>query len=354
MEKAYLVLANGDVFEGTRLGAPVDATGELVFNTGMSGYIETLTDPSYCGQIVLFTFPTIGNYGIIPEDFEGACVVRGCVMRTWCDTPSNFRSQEDLDAFLKSQGVVGIMGVDTRHITKVIRESGVMNAMICTSVPQTLGALRAYRVEHAVEQVSAKEVRLYPAEGKERFRVTLVDYGAKRGIIKDLVSRGCTVKAVPYHTTAESILADAPDGVMLSNGPGDPADNGAAIAELEKMMGRLPVFGICLGHQLMALAQGGRTGKLKYGHRGCNQPVRDTATGKCYITSQNHGYAVLSDALPADGRVRFTNVNDGTCEGLDYPTLQAFSVQFHPEARPGPEDTSFLFDRFLDLMQENR
>ena len=167
MEKAYLVLANGDVFEGTRLGAPVDATGELVFNTGMSGYIETLTDPSYCGQIVLFTFPSIGNYGIIPEDFEGACVVRGCVMRTWCDTPSNFRSQEDLDAFLKSQGVVGIMGVDTRHITKVIRESGVMNAMICTSVPQTLGALRAYRVEHAVEQVSAKEVRLYPAEGKE-------------------------------------------------------------------------------------------------------------------------------------------------------------------------------------------
>lgn len=352
MEKAYLVLENGDVFEGTRLGAPVDSVGELVFNTGMSGYIETLTDPSYYGQIVLFTFPTIGNYGIIPADFEGACVVRGCVMREWCDAPSNFRAEEDLDRFLKEQGVVGIAGVDTRHITKLIRESGVMNAMICAKVPENTDVLRTYRVEHAVESVSANACRVYPAEGGEKFRVTLVDYGAKRGIIQDLVSRGCTVKAVPYHTPAADILADAPDGVMLSNGPGDPAENGAAIAELRKLMGRVPVFGICLGHQLMALAQGGRTGKLKYGHRGGNQPVRDAETGKCYITSQNHGYAVLPDALPQGGVLRFTNVNDGTCEGIDYPELRAFSVQFHPEARPGPEDTAFLFDRFLDMMSK--
>ena len=352
MEKAYLVLENGDIFEGVRLGAPVDSVGELVFNTGMSGYIETLTDPSYYGQIVLFTFPTIGNYGIIPEDFEGACVVRGCVMREWCDAPSNFRSEEDLDTFLKEQGVAGIAGVDTRQITKLIRESGVMNAMICGAVPESLNALRDYRVVQAVEHVSGRERCVYPAEGGERFRVTLIDYGAKRGIIRNLAARGCTVTAVPYDTPAESILADAPDGVMLSNGPGDPADNRRAIAELAKLMGRVPVFGICLGHQLMALAQGGRTGKLKYGHRGGNQPVRDTATGKCYITSQNHGYAVLTDALPEGAQLSFENVNDGTCEGLVYPALRAFSVQFHPEARPGPEDTSFLFDRFLDMMSK--
>lgn len=354
MEKAYLVLENGAVFEGVRFGAPLDSVGELVFNTCMNGYIETLTDPSYYGQLVLFTFPVIGNYGIIPADFEGSCVVRGCVVREWCDAPSNFRSEGNLDAFLKEQGVVGIAGVDTRYITKMIRENGVMNAMICAAVPENLDALRAYRVEHAVASVSAAGQRFYPAEGEKRFRVTLVDYGAKRSIIRELVSRGCAVTAVPHDTGAETILAGNPDGVMLSNGPGDPADNGPEIAEIRRLMGRVPVFGICLGHQLMALAQGGRTGKLKYGHRGGNQPVRDTATGKCYITSQNHGYAVRTDALPACGTLSFSNVNDGTCEGLSYPALRAFSVQFHPEARPGPEDTLFLFDRFLDLMRGSK
>ena len=351
MEKAYLVLENGEVFEGTRLGAACDTMGELVFNTGMSGYLETLTDPSYYGQIVLFTFPMIGNYGVIPADFEGTCAVRGCVMRAWCDAPSNFRSEADLDVFLKAQGVAGLCGVDTRHITKLIRDNGVMNAAICGKVPEKLDALRAYHVVDAVAHVSVAQRRVYPAEGAQRARVTLIDYGAKRGIVQELVSRGCTVTCVPHETPAESILAEHPDGVILSNGPGNPADNPVAVVEIRKLLGRTPVFGICLGHQLMALARGGRTGKLKFGHRGCNQPVRDTATGRCYITSQNHGYAVTSDTLPSGAHLRFINVNDGTCEGLDYPEISAFSVQFHPEARPGPEDTAFLFDRFLDLMR---
>lgn len=353
MGKAYLVLENGEVFEGTRLGAACDTVGELVFNTGMSGYLETLTDPSYYGQIVLFTFPMIGNYGVIPADFEGKCAVRGCVMRTWCDAPSNFRSEGDVDAFLRAQGIAGIYGVDTRHITKCIRERGVMNAMICDTLPESAAVLHSYRVTRAVEQVSTTQRCVYPAEGVRRYRVTLIDYGAKRGIVKELVSRGCEVTCVPYDTPAEAVLAEHPDGVMLSNGPGDPADNPEAVAELRELFGRVPIFGICLGHQLMALALGGRTDKLKFGHRGCNQPVRDTATGRCYITSQNHGYAVLPDALPTGASLRFTNVNDGTCEGLDYPALGAFSVQFHPEARPGPEDTTFLFDRFLHMMRRN-
>ena len=347
--KRYLILSDGTVYEGEAFGAEATSIGELVFTTGVVGYIETLTDPSYYGQIVMQTFPLIGNYGIIEEDFEGECRVRGYVVRQWCDAPSNFRSQYDLDAFLKAKGVPGICGVDTRAITQHIREKGVMNAILCDAPPETLDAVRAYAITDAVQAVSTGVMEFFPHQGEKTRSITLIDYGAKANIERELQRRGCDVTVVPFDTPAAQILAARPDGVMLSNGPGDPAENDQCIAEIRKLLGRVPLFGICLGHQLMALAAGGRTEKLKYGHRGANQPCKDLATGHTYITSQNHGYAVVSDCLPT-GRVRFVNANDGTCEGVDYPDHRAFSVQFHPEACAGPMDTSFLFDKFMDLM----
>ena len=350
MKKGYLILQDGRVFEGVRFGAETDTVGELVFTTGMCGYIETLTDPSYAGQIVMQTYPLIGNYGIIREDFEGACCVRGYVVREWCDAPSNFRTDCDLDTFLKEQGVPGLYGVDTRELTRIIREHGVMNAAICDEVPADLTPIETYAVTGVVEDVSCREASVHPAEGEERFRVSLLDYGAKRNIVRELQKRGCTVTVLPATTSAEESLAADPNGVMLSNGPGDPAENVYQIEQIRKLLGKVPMFGICLGHQLTALAAGGSTYKLKYGHRGVNQPVRDVEGVRTYITSQNHGYAVDSDTVKL-GRVRFANANDGTCEGIDYPELKAFTVQFHPEACTGPKDTSFLFDRFVDLMK---
>ena len=353
MEKGYLVLQDGQVFEGVRFGAAGDRVGELVFTTGMCGYIETLTDPSYAGQIVLQTYPLMGNYGIIREDFEGACCVKGYVVREYCDTPSNFRTDCDLDAYLKEQGVPGLFGVDTRELTRIIREHGVMNAAICDEIPADLTPIETYAVTGVVEAVSCKEPSVHPAEGEERFRVSLLDYGAKRNIVRELQKRGCTVTVLPASTSAEEILAAGPDGVMLSNGPGDPAENVYQIEQIRKLLGRVPMFGICLGHQLTALAAGGSTYKLKYGHRGVNQPVRDLNGVRTYITSQNHGYAVDGDTVKL-GKVRFVNANDGTCEGIDYPELKAFTVQFHPEACTGPKDTTFLFDRFVVLMKGGR
>ena len=353
MGKRYLVLADGTVFEGEAFGAACPAVGELVFTTGMGGYIETLTDPSYYGQIVMQTFPLMGNYGVIEEDFEGECRVKGYVVREWCGAPSNFRCQYDLDAFLKAKGVPGLSGIDTRAVTKRIREQGVTNAMLCDEVPDSLEAVRAYAVRDAVENVTVKAPARYPAQGEARFSVALMDFGAKRNILRSLRERGCDVTVLPASTTAEEILALGPDGVMLSNGPGDPAENTQIIDQLRKLLGRAPIFGICLGHQLLALAAGGETVKLKYGHRGVNQPVRETNGPRTYITSQNHGYAVVSDSLKT-GVVSFINANDGTCEGVDYPKEKAFTVQFHPEACAGPRDTAFLFDRFIKLMEENR
>ena len=350
MKKGYLILQDGQVFEGVRFGAETDTVGELVFTTGMCGYVETLTDPSYAGQIVMQTYPLIGNYGIIREDFEGACCVKGYVVREYCDTPSNFRTDCDLDTYLKEQGVPGLCGVDTRELTRIIREHGVMNAAICDEIPADLTPIKTYAITGVVEAVSCKEPDRYQAEGEERFRVSLLDYGAKRNIVRELQKRGCTVTVLPATTSAEEILAADPDGVMLSNGPGDPAENVYQIEQIRKLLGKVPMFGICLGHQLTALAAGGSTYKLKYGHRGVNQPVRDVEGVRTYITSQNHGYAVDSDTVKL-GKVRFANANDGTCEGIDYPELKAFTVQFHPEACTGPKDTSFLFDRFVDLMK---
>ena len=353
MKKAYLVLQDGRVFEGVRFGAEADSVGELVFTTGMCGYIETLTDPSYSGQIVMQTYPLIGNYGIMEEDFEGSCAVRGYVVREWCETPSNFRTQYDLDAFLKRQGVPGLCGVDTREITRIIREHGVMNAKICDEIPADLSPVQRYAITDAVKGVTCAAPSVHTAAGEEKYRVALLDYGYKKNIVRELNKRGCTVTVLPAETPAEEILAAAPDGVMLSNGPGDPQENVFAIAQIGKLLGKVPVFGICLGHQLTALAVGGDTVKLKYGHRGVNQPVRETKGARTYITSQNHGYAVVSDTVKT-GEVSFVNANDGTCEGIDYPDLKAFTVQFHPEASSGPHDTSFLFDRFVTLMGGDR
>lgn len=350
MKTGYLVLQDGQVFQGYRFGADRDTVGELVFTTGICGYIETLTDPSYAGQIVLQTYPLMGNYGIIREDFEGNCCVKGYVVREWCEAPSNFRCDCDLDTYLKEQGVPGLWGVDTRELTRIIREHGVMNATICDEIPADLTVVKTYAVTGVVEAVTCAAASVQPAEGEEKFRVSLIDYGAKRNIIRELQKRGCTVTVMPATASAEEILAANPDGVMLSNGPGDPAENVYQIEQIKKLLGKVPLFGICLGHQLTALAVGGTTYKLKYGHRGVNQPVRDLAGKRTYITSQNHGYAVDSDSVKA-GKIRFANANDGTCEGIDYPDLKAFTVQFHPEACTGPKDTGFLFDRFVEMMK---
>ncbi len=371
--KAYLVLENGMVFEGRAIGCWPDsdaeaAVGELVFTTGMTGYLETLTDPSYAGQIIMQTFPMIGNYGVISQDFEGKSFAKGYVVHELIDTPSNFRSEGKLDAFLKEQGIPGICGVDTRALTRLIRENGVMNACLYQSsefkvqssnMSGLLERIREYRVKNVVAEVSTREVLEFGpgsptsaacscAEG-ETLHVVLIDYGAKRNIIRCLVKRGCRVTVVPHDTPAEEILALKPDGVMLSNGPGDPAENVFEVQQIAKLVGKLPVFGICLGHQLTALAMGGKTYKLKYGHRGANQPVTDGK--RTWITTQNHGYAVESESMKGTAQLSFRNANDQSCEGLEYPGKRCFTVQFHPEACAGPHDTEFLFDRFLRMMR---
>jgi len=342
---AYLILENGAIFAGESFGAAGEITGELVFTTGMTGYLETLSDPSYHGQIVLQTFPLIGNYGVIPSDFESAFVgARAYIVKYPCRTPSNFRSEGNLDAFLKQRGIIGLCGIDTRALTKIIRQNGVMNGKITASPPTEADRAEAknYSICNAVAAVSSREVA---KTGSGKRRVALMDYGAKRGIAAALAARGCEVLTFPHDTPAQEILWIKPNGVMLSNGPGDPAEsaNSGIIETIRALIhSRLPIFGICLGHQLLALAHGYATKKLKFGHRGANQPVKETATGSVYITSQNHGYAVIAD------NGSFVNVNDGTCEGMDYGN--SFSVQFHPEARGGPLDTGFLFDRFIERM----
>lgn len=354
--KVYICLANGDIFEGYRFGAGGEIMGELVFTTGMGGYIETLTDPSYYGQIVLQTFPLIGNYGFIPEDMESKkSYVSAYIVREKCDCPSNFRCSESLDAFLKENGIIGVWGVDTREITKTIRESGVMNAVICSD-PRVVdyNKVADYKITDAVENVSADKPILLPSE-EHKYNVVLIDYGAKQNIARELNARGCNVAVVPYNTKASDILSLSPDGIMLSNGPGDPSENTEIIEELKKLSEKkIPTFGICLGHQLLALSQGGKTEKLKYGHRGANQPATELETGRVYITSQNHGYAVINDSMGDNARVSFVNANDGTCEGITYLNMPAFSVQFHPEACGGPLDTGFLFDKFMKMIDENK
>ncbi len=350
MKKAYLVLENEMVFEGYRIGSDRDSVGELVFNTGVVGYIETLTDASYYGQIVMHTFPLIGNYGIIEEDFEGKPALFGYVVRELCETPSNFRAQYTVEKFLKDNDIPGICGVDTRALTRIIRENGVMNAKICSEIPKDLTDIKTFSIKNAVSSVSRTEKETVPAKDEKKYSVALLDYGEKTNIVRELVSRGCEVCVYPHVTKAEEILSGNHDGVMLSNGPGDPSENTFEIEQISKLCGKVPMFGICLGHQLLALANGGKTVKLKYGHRGGNQPVSDLMGTRTYITSQNHGYAVEASSLEGKAKGTYENANDGTCEGLEYEGMKAFSLQFHPEAAAGPHDTGFLFDKFIKLM----
>ncbi|MCR5435919.1 MAG: carbamoyl phosphate synthase small subunit [Treponema sp.] len=391
MSKAYLILQDGTLFEGNSIGIEGSTIGETVFTTGMTGYLETLTDPSYFGQIVTQTFPLIGNYGVIPEDFESRKPwVKGYIVRELCEKPSNFRSEGSLDDFLKQHDIIGIAGIDTRALTKKLRESGVMNGMIVSGKKAEnleknktglLQKIREYKIERAVEKVSNKEGESLPLAHtsllttlspkgdtplKTPKHIVLWDFGAKANIQRELEKRGCKVTVVPYNTTAEEIIKMQPDGVMLSNGPGDPAENVGIIQEINKLCtynkeltgsspamteGVISIFGICLGHQMLALARGCKTSKLKYGHRGGNHPCKDTLTDRVYITSQNHGYAVESSSLPEYAKITFVNVNDETVEGITYTDIPAFSVQFHPEACGGPHDTNFLFDKFLQMIK---
>ncbi len=351
----YIVLENGSVFKGKAFGADKEVIAEVVFTTGMTAYLETLTDPSYYGQAIVQTFPLIGDYGIIPSDAE-SCTNGGWayIVREWCAEPSNFRCEGNIDDYLKKQGIPGVWGVDTRALTRIIRENGVMNGAI-TSDPSKvdMAALRAYRVTGGVKAMSVKEPEHVASEGGCGKQVVLMDFGMKANILRSLKKRGCDITIVPCDTSAEDIIAMKPDGIMLSNGAGDPEENTEIIANIRKLCATgIPIFGICLGHQLLALAHGFKTQKLKYGHRGANQPVKNLETGRIYISSQNHGYAVLSDSIrPEMARQTFINVNDGTNEGISYRNEPVFSVQFHPEACGGPLDTGFLFDKFVELME---
>lgn len=350
MKKAYLVLKNGKIFEGYSFGAEKNAVGELVFTTSMVGYLETLTDPSYNGQIVIQTFPLIGNYGVIPEDFEGKPALCGYIVREYSEIPSNFRSEYNLKKFLKDNGIPAIYGVDTRELTKILREEGVTTAGIYYEIPKDFSELESFNLTNAVPSVSCDKITNYKANCEKMFSVVLIDYGAKQNIVRSLTKRGCDVTVVPYNTSAEDVLKLFPDGIMLSNGPGNPEDNKYQIKQIKKLIGKVPIFGICLGHQLTALAMGAKTTKLKYGHRGANQPVKDLIGGRTFMTTQNHGYAVLSETISDKAVLSYVNANDGSCEGLLYPEKNCFTVQFHPEACAGPHDTEFLFDRFISMM----
>lgn len=388
--KAFFILEDGTVFEGTHIGAEKEIISEIVFNTSMAGYLEVLTDPSYAGQAVCMTYPLIGNYGVCMEDMESRQPwPDGFIVRELSRIPSNFRCDKTIQEFLTENGVPGIAGIDTRALTKILREKGTMNGMITTDenydLQSILPRLKAYTTGKVVEKVTCeskytvkgsqtleengpisgsavytdekekKPTLVRELNGKNK-KVALLDLGTKKNIAQSLAQHGCDVTVYPALTSAEEILADQPDGIMLSNGPGDPKECESVIREIKKLYDSdVPIFAICLGHQLMALATGADTFKMKYGHRGGNHPVKDLKTGRVYITSQNHGYVVDMDRLdPKVATPAFVNVNDGTCEGLSYTGKNIFTVQYHPEACPGPQDSAYLFDRFIDMMGGNK
>ena len=383
MDNAYLILEDGTKFCGKSIGSRREVISEVVFNTSMTGYLEVLTDPSYAGQALVMTYPLIGNYGISIEDMESSRAWPDAfIVRELSRIPSNFRSEDTIQNFLQRYDIPGICGIDTRALTILLREKGTMNGLITTQeytdsqIRDLLPKIRAYTTGKVVEKVTCAKKYEFTDPGdnvpqpstvgvrnelseemqqqlcRRHFRVALMDFGAKRNIARSLVRRGCRVTVYPAHTTAEEILQDKPDGIMLSNGPGDPKECTQIIEEIRKLYDSdVPIFAICLGHQLMALATGGDTYKMKYGHRGGNHPVKDLKTGRVYISSQNHGYVVDVDHIDPNLAVpAFRNVNDGTNEGLAYLNKKIFTVQFHPEACPGPQDSGYLFDRFLMMM----
>lgn len=354
--KAILALEDGTFFEGNSFGVEGEVIGEIVFNTGMTGYQEVLTDPSYSGQIVTMTYPLIGNYGVNFDDIESVKPqVRGFIVRELCKTPSNWRSIENLNEYLRRNNIIGIEGIDTRALTRILRDKGTLRGIISTredfEFEDRLNAIKSYEIVNPVQEVTTNEIVHYSGTG---YTVALLDLGIKQNIIRSLLKRDCNVYVFPAHTPAEEILAVQPDGIMLSNGPGDPKDCKEPIHTIKKLIGKRPIFGICLGHQLTALANGADTEKLKYGHRGCNHPVKDLEKDKTYITSQNHGYTILEASLDRNRmEVSHRNMNDGTIEGIRYKEVPVFTVQFHPEASPGPGDTAYLFDEFIGLMRRN-
>lgn len=344
---AKLILENGMVFEGNAFGYLKDSVGEVVFTTGMTGYQEVLTDPSYYGQIVTMTYPLIGNYGINLEDVESdSPKVKGFIVREKCNLPSNFRCELDLEDYLKQNKIVGLEGIDTRALTKILRNNGTMRGIIVVDEidEQDINERIAdYSNKEAVKNVTTKEVYTIDGEGKN---IAVMDFGIKTNILRCFQKRGCKLTVFPADAKAEDILAIDPDLVFLSNGPGDPEDVPESIENIKKLIGVKPITGICLGHQLLTLALGGTTTKLKFGHRGCNHPVKDLETNKVTITSQNHGY--VTETLPEDVIATHVNINDGTIEGMKHKILPIFSVQFHPEASAGPKDSEYIFDKFME------
>ena len=355
--KAFLILEDGTVFEGTSIGSKRDMISEIVFNTSMTGYLEVLTDPSYAGQAVVMTYPLIGNYGITPDMESKRAWPDGYIVRELSRMPSNFRCEGTIQDFLEEQDIPGIAGIDTRALTKILREKGTMNGMITTNesynLDELLPKIAAYEVGDVVSKVTCQEPYVLPGDG---YKVALMDYGAKNNIARSLNQRGCEVTVYPAHTKAEEVLSAKPDGIMLSNGPGDPKTCTAIIEQVRKFYeSDVPIFAICLGHQLMALANGGDTHKLKYGHRGGNHPVKDLSTNRVYISSQNHGYVVDDTTLSREiAKPAFVNVNDGTNEGMEYIGKKIFTVLFYPDAYPGPQDSGYLFDRFMEMMGGDR
>ena len=356
--KAFLILEDGNVFEGKSIGSTKEIISEIVFNTSMTGYLEVLTDPSYAGQSVCMTYPLIGNYGICREDMEAERPWQsGFIVREIAKRPSNFRSEESVETFLIENDITGIEGIDTRALTKILRDKGTMKGMITTDAgydkEECLKRIRAWEMGHVVLDVTCKEKIHYPGDG---YKVAVVDLGVKKNIVRSLRERGCDVTVYPAETPAEEILAGEPDGIMLTNGPGDPKQNVKTIEEIKKLFAtKIPIFAICLGHQLLALANGADTVKMKYGHRGANHPVRDLKTGKVYISTQNHGYVVREDTLDRDiAEASFINVNDKTVEGVHYLGKNVQTVQFHPEACAGPLEAGYLFDEFMNMMEVSK
>lgn len=359
MKKRMLILEDGTIFEGIAFGSEEASLGETVYTTGMTGYQETISNPSNCGAIVVMTYPLVGNYGINRDDFESIePAMNGIVVRELAEEPSNFRSGMSLGELLTQKGIPGIQGIDTRKLTRLLREKGPLKGILTAAgeevenIDERVSYIKDYRLPtDQVAQVSTK--RPYPSPGRGK-RVVLIDYGMKHGILRELNKRDCDVIVVPYNTSAEEISSLFPDGIVLTNGPGNPEDVEGAVETIKSLLGKAPIFGIGLGHQLLALASGARIVKLKNGHRGSNHPVKDLATGRTELTAQNHGYAVEEASLEGTGlEVTHKALNDKSVEGLESTKYTAFSVQFYPEASPGPEDSNHLFDRFTQLMTAN-